>query len=192
MPFAPPSAGLFLGRYTRPMDQDDEFLDPLDGVDLGELRVLALTSKEHIEALFPGRICITPEELALAWKGKATKGVVQSIRRKLKDGTLIPGLRRDGGRWNIPVPAVVNVLDELTRVAEEARRIRVVGMPSSPVATKRRRGTNIGPRPGIIGFAAEVWAEVYDALDTLWAHEERDSLMALMPQKPATPSEGVL
>lgn len=189
MPLASLCARLFIEHYTGEMDEHDEPLDPLDGVDLDGLRALALTSKEHIEALFPGRICITPEELALAWKGKATKGVVQNIRRKLKDGTLIPGLKRDQGRWNIPVPAVVNVLDELTRVAEEARRVRAIGMPSGPPAIKRRRGTNIGPRPGIIGYAQEFWSEVYEALDTIWAHEERDALMAHMPIKAPGPKK---
>jgi hypothetical protein len=167
-------------------------LDPLDGLNLDELRMLALTSNEHLAAMFPGRICITPEELAQAWKGKTTKGVVQHIRRRLKEGTLIPGLKRDGGRWNIPVPAVANVLDDLTRNAEAARRVRVVGVSSSPPANKKRRGTNIGPRPGIMGYASDVWTAVYEALDTLWAHEERDAIMALMPSKPVGREHGPL
>lgn len=159
------------------MDTGEDDFDPLDGLDLAELTALALTTRELVEALFPGRLCITPEELAHAWKGKATRGVVQRIRGKLKDGTLIPGLQRNGGRWDIPVPSVATILEEMTRVAERSREPRVISNMGTQLRTKRRRKTNIGPRPRLIGFAIEAWSAVYDALDVLWAQESRQELL---------------
>ena len=77
------------------------------------MKFTPLTTAEIIAAKFPGRVVLTPEEVAEIWKGKTTRGVVGEIREKLKRGTLIPGLSKNGGRWDVPVSDLIKAIDAL-------------------------------------------------------------------------------
>lgn len=77
------------------------------------MKFTPLTTAEIIATKFPGRVVLTPEEVAEVWKGKTTRGVVGEVREKLKRGTLIPGLRKNGGRWDVPVSDLIKAIDAL-------------------------------------------------------------------------------
>jgi|GEM_PF-1994085 hypothetical protein len=102
-------------------------------------QLLGSLTADIIRERFPGRIVLTPEEVAVVMKRKPTRGTVQGIRERLKSGTLIPGLKRQGGRWEVPVAALVNAIDGMTRSDIESR-------PALHPRAVPRHGRPIGPR----------------------------------------------
>lgn len=46
-------------------------------------------------------------------EGQDARGVVGGIREKLKNGTLIPDLGKNGGRWHVPVSELIKAIDVL-------------------------------------------------------------------------------
>jgi len=116
-------------------------MDPVKSVDL-------------ITAIYPGRAALNTREVARLLFGRQDRSAVQSVIRLLNAGTLIPDLRRLKGRWLIPIAALGAGLDKVPAVPT-LRSVRIVGMSApdqySPTG-RRRRKTNIGPRPGIPGY----------------------------------------
>ena len=71
------------------------------------------TSSELLQSIFPGRVTLSPREVALAMYGKADRGAANAVQDLLQHGLLIPNLPKVRGRWLIPVAALGQWLDEL-------------------------------------------------------------------------------
>ncbi len=110
------------------------------------LRGLNLTSmaqKSSVEVLqdaYPGRVALSPQEVARAicGVGKDTKKRVESVRNALDNRSLIPGLRKNGSRWLIPIPALGAAMDE--------KRCREVPTHMPVPGVRRSKHSTIGPR----------------------------------------------
>lgn len=98
-----------------------------------------LSSTEVLQATFPGRSSLSPKEIAQAiyGEGKDTKKRVEQINRALNEGRLVPGLRKDGARWRVPIAALGAAMD---------RRVQPVASFEPPTPTRRSRHSTIGPR----------------------------------------------
>lgn len=64
--------------------------------------------------MFPDQATLSPEDLAQALMGSRSRGVANGIRDKLRNEELIPGLRKVGNVWRIPIGKAAEVLDGLT------------------------------------------------------------------------------
>lgn len=71
------------------------------------------TSKELLQSIFPGRVVLSPREVAMAMFGKSDRSATNSVRDLLQQGLLIPNLSMVRGRWLIPVAALGKALDDL-------------------------------------------------------------------------------
>ncbi len=136
------------------------------------LHWLALTTEEIVASKFPGRVVLTPEELAEVWKGKTTRGVVEGIRAKLKAGTLIPGLKKNGGRWEIPVEDLIKVIKGL---ADDSKPRPITTPTMSNPTPGRRNRPPLGQRRDVYDYQT-VWQAVFDQLDLFDAEETKKAL----------------
>ena len=104
---------------------------------------MSLTA-DIIRERFPGRAELGPDEVAAVLHGRTDRSAVQRIREELERGLLVPGLRKRGGRWRVPVGPLVAALDGLAdtplspKPAAPAGRHTVV-IPA-PVPPQQRRG----------------------------------------------------
>lgn len=134
---------------------------------------LCSITSDIIRERFPGRGVLTPPEVAEVWRGERTREAVGAIRKRLSRGTLIPGLKKNGGRWEIPVGSLIKAIERLDGGGdddEEDDEQPVHPQAAPPSATRRRA---IGPRMSdTIGF----WDEVFDALDLLEAQWRQAAL----------------
>lgn len=90
--------------------------------------------------MFPGQATLSPEDLAQALMGKRTRGVANGIREKLRNEDLIPGLRKVGNVWRIPIGKGAAVLDQLTDpLPPPTKRSRRA--VQGPIFLKRRERT---------------------------------------------------
>src|SRR5690606_35499620 len=119
----------------------------------------------------PGRVVLTPEEVAEVWKGKATRGVVGGIREQLKNGTLIPGLKKTGGRWVIPVSDLIKVIDGLADDSTP-RDVDLPQVPSPTVQKGRKKAPIPKGRLGVFDF----WSQVFHHLEAIQSQEDQDFL----------------
>lgn len=96
------------------------------------------SSTEVLQAAFPGRVALNPREIAQAiyGAGKDTRKRIEQVNRALNEGRLVPGLRKSGPRWLVPIAALGKALDR-----------QVAAVPAEDVGAERRRpGANMGPR----------------------------------------------
>ncbi len=103
----------------------------------------AKTTFDLLKEAFPGRIELSPREVAQAiyGQGKDTRKRIEQVNRALNEGRLIPGLRKDGARWRIPVAALAQAVDRRTRaVAAQA------ALDDVPSSIRRSKHSTIGPR----------------------------------------------
>lgn len=88
-----------------------------------------------IRDIFPSQIYLSPKEVArvLYGPGRDTKKRTEDVRKKLDDGSLIPGLRKPSGqkRWQVSIVDLARALD-----AELARQPQW----GPPVVSARGRG----------------------------------------------------
>lgn len=115
---------------------------------------LSLTAR-ILQERFPNRIVLTAKEVAEVIHGKMDAATVQRVHRELERGILIPGLRKEGGRWRIPVQALIRSIDGLTHSPEPvgpydfSKSIHF----SNPISSSmRRRKSTVGYRPGVYGL----------------------------------------
>ena len=141
----------------------------------------AKTSTEILQEAFPGRVAISPKEAAKAiyGEGKDTKKRVESIRGQLDNGTLIPGLRKRGARWSIPIAALGEAMDE-------RRRREQASTPIVHASSPGRSRSNIGPRMYFqaVERSRVVWTLLLQELDALNASADAAILDALLPPAP--------
>lgn len=120
-----------------------------------------------IRARFPGRATLTPEEVAEVIHGSADRAIVGGVRDALVKGIIIPGLRKLGGRWLVPVGPLAAALDALadpdplpTTPHHKTRHTVIVHPPVAP-----RRGRV--PDAVRLGRALAWGSEVIRLLDEL-------------------------
>jgi len=98
-----------------------------------------------IRSIFPSQIYLTPKEIArvLHGPGRDTRKRTEDVRRRLDDGSLIPGLRKRPGqrRWHVSIVELAKALD----VEEAARQPRTTGERYYTPAP-HGRFKNLGPR----------------------------------------------
>jgi hypothetical protein len=103
---------------------------------------MSLTA-DIIRERFPGRAELGPDEVAAVLHGRTDRSAVQRVREELDRGLLVPGLRKRGGRWRVPVGPLVAALDGLAETAPSASPApagrHTVVIPA-PVPAQKRRG----------------------------------------------------
>lgn len=150
-------------------------------------QILALSTAEIVQTTFPGRATLTPAEVALVLFGIGDKSGAQRVRERLDKGSLLPGLKKSGGRWLIPVASLVASLEALEKpvsvMKEEGRDNQgpvFIPMRSGTHLKRGRSRGRIGHRPGILAMqSAEAWNSVwqkYDALEMIRDQAERRML----------------
>ncbi len=136
--------------------------------------LLALPTSTIIQDRFPGRVVLSPEEVAEVWRGSRSRKAVSAIRKRLSRGTLVPGLKKNGGRWEVPVEGLVKAIEKLMAGGDEdddEEDAQPVDPQAAPPSGTRRRA--IGPRMSdTVGF----WDEVFHDLDLLDAQWRRAAL----------------
>lgn len=143
--------------------------------------ILALSTAEIVQTTFPGRATLTPAEVALVLFGIGDKSGAQRVRERLDKGSLLPGLKKSGGRWLIPVASLVSSLEALERpqptVMEEGKGNQgpvYIPMRTGSSPSRRRSRALIGHRPGILAMQTrDVWGKVWEKYDVLTALRER-------------------
>lgn len=145
---------------------------------------LRKSSTEVLQDAFPGRVSLTPKEVARAihGEGKDTKKRVEAVRNALDDGTLIPGLRKNGPRWRVPIAALGAALDAQLRA--QASRAPPIEPPP-----RRSKHSTIGPRMLFAQQrAGQVFGEILAALHQLEAEglggRLDDALASPAPPRP--------
>lgn len=117
---------------------------------------LRKSSTEVLQDAFPGRVTLSPKEVARAIHGEGlyTKKRVEAVRNALDAGTLIPGLRKDGPRWRVPIAALGAALDAQVR-AQGSKAAQAEPPP------RRSKHSTIGPRMLLARQrSAAVWLEI--------------------------------
>lgn len=142
--------------------------------------ILALSTTEIVQTTFPGRATLTPAEVALVLFGIGDKSGAQRVRERLDKGSLLPGLKKSGGRWLIPVASLVSSLEALEKpsptMMEEGKGNQgpvYIPMRTGSSPSRRRSRAPIGHRPGILAFQSqEAWSRVWEKYDALQAIED--------------------
>lgn len=137
--------------------------------------ILALSTAEIVQSTFPGRATLTPAEVALVLFGIGDKSGAQRVRERLDKGSLLPGLKKSGGRWLIPVASLVASLEALEKpvsvMKEEGRDNQgpvFIPMRSGTHLKRGRSKSRIGHRPGILAMRSQqVWEKVWEKYDAL-------------------------
>ncbi len=97
---------------------------------------------------FPGRITLSCKEVALLIYGQDSRAACNGVRDRLMAGTLIPGLRKNGRRWVIPILALARAMEALVEVPRrEPPNYRSSSTDLMPTRKGRRRSP-IGPTLG--------------------------------------------
>lgn len=136
------------------------------------IELLQSITSDIIRERFPGRGVLTPPEVAEVWRGERTREAVSAIRKRLSRGTLIPGLKKNGGRWEIPVGSLIKAIERLDGGGddEDEEDEQPVHPQAAPPSGTRRRA--IGPRMSdTVGFWDEVFHEL-DRLEAQWRQAE--------------------
>ena len=140
--------------------------------------MLCSITSDIISERFPGRGVLTPPEVAEIWHGERSREAVGSIRKRLTRGTLIPGLKKNGGRWEVPVEGLIKAIRGLSGDDEddedEDDGDQPVHPQAAPPSGTRKRA--IGPRMSdTVGFWDEVFREL-ELLDSQWRRAELSGL----------------
>ncbi len=129
-----------------------------------------------LRSAFPRRSTVSPAEVAsvlIGLKQEDRVPQVDALHKARSDGKSLPGLRRSGGIWRLPVEALA-------------------GLASNPVEAqpKKRRSkhSTIGPRLLLQRQrSGEALQEVLDAFDAELAEEQARLLRSATPE-PSGPS----
>lgn len=65
-----------------------------------------------LREMFPGKLMLTVEDVARLL-GRTGAGGYEQTRGQLANGVIVPGLRKMGGQWLVPIAALANALDDL-------------------------------------------------------------------------------
>ena len=65
-----------------------------------------------LREIFPGMLMLTVEDVARVL-GRTGAGGYEQTREQLANGVIVPGLRKMGGQWMVPIAALADALDSL-------------------------------------------------------------------------------
>ena len=133
------------------------------------------TSTDVLQEAFPGRVSISPKEAATAihGSGRATKKRIEAVRNALDRGMLIPGLRKTGKRWSIPIAALGRALDSKSRQIESDSDI-------TPI--RRSKHSTIGPHMFFgIQKTRDALQSIIEAFEKIEADNQLNTLANLTP-----------
>lgn len=65
-----------------------------------------------LREMFPGKLMLTVEDVARVL-GRTGAGGYEQTREQLSNGVIVPGLRKMGGQWLVPIAALADALDDL-------------------------------------------------------------------------------
>jgi hypothetical protein len=103
--------------------------------------MMGVSSVDVLREAFPGRVALSPSEIALVLYGSATRKRVERVRNELDAGVLVPGLTKTGARWLVPVVALGAALDARAR-----NRVATPAPVVSSGGVGRKCRSSIGPR----------------------------------------------
>ena len=98
-----------------------------------------------LREMFPGKVMLTVEDVAQVL-GRTGAGGYEQTREQLAAGVIVPGLRKVGGSWLVPITALAAALDSLVQLDDEGRAApkelpaRRAVLPSNPLVDRPRRG----------------------------------------------------
>lgn len=78
-----------------------------------------------LRKLFPDKAKLTVEDVARVL-GKSGAGGYEQTREQLASGVIVPGLRKLGGSWLVPVTALAQALDGLTEAVSPLRSTKAL------------------------------------------------------------------
>lgn len=141
------------------------------------------SSTAILQAAFPGRVALGPREVAQALHGpgKDTKKRIEAVRDALEQGTLIPGLRKSGARWSVPIAALGAAMDQ--RLSSAPLPPIVKGDDAPTKRPRRSKHATIGPRMApAVQRSIEVWGEILEQFLILEGNDLRQRLSQNLPQ----------
>ena len=115
-------------------------------------------SLAQLRSLYPGRLSLSAEEVALVLRHSTARGVVQKVRERMKNGRY-PDARKIEGRWHMPIDVVAEIWEPTPQASGQ---VVSVAAGSSPRLGGRRRSA-IGPRMRFLRDA-QFWVSVYRAM----------------------------
>lgn len=132
-------------------------------------------SLAKLTSLYPGRLTLSAEEVALVLRHSTARGVVQKVRERMQNGRY-PDARKVDGRWHMPMDAVAEILDPTPQTTGQ------------PVATSGgtrvggRRRSAIGPRMRFLrdalfwisAFRVLGWDDHARSLTHEWTRERQE------------------
>ena len=135
-------------------------------------------SLAQLRSLYPGRLTLSAEEVALVLRHTTARGVVQKVRERMQNGRY-PDARKVDGRWHMPMDVVAEILDPTPQTTGQTTS---VPRGAAPRLGGRRRSA-IGPRMRFLRdapfwaqvFRASGWADDAQSLLSEWT-EERQAL----------------
>lgn len=102
------------------------------------------TTLDTLRAAFPPpRAMLTVEEVAEVIYGRSDLGGREAVTAGLRRGDIIPGLRKVGGRWLVPIAALADWLDGLHTgpgAPSSARSLPTTRSPSRPSTASVKHG----------------------------------------------------
>ena len=124
---------------------------------------MSQASLEQLRALYPGRLTLSAEEVALILRHSTNRGVVQKVREGMQTGRY-PDARKIDGRWHLPMEVVAERLDP-TPKSTGSEVVIGAGSPGRPAG---RRRSQIGPRMRFLR-ESQFWISVWRSLG--WTEE---------------------
>lgn len=71
-----------------------------------------------LREMFPGKVMLSVEDVALVL-GRTGAGGYEQTREQLAAGVIVPGLRKMGGSWLVPITALAAALDRLVAIDDD-------------------------------------------------------------------------
>ena len=125
-----------------------------------------------IQDRFPGHVVLLPGEVAEVWRGSRSRKAMGAIRKRVSHDTLVPGLKKNGGRWEVPVEGLIEAIGSLTSDGDAEEEDVAPVHPQTPLPSSLRRRV-IGPRRSdTVWF----WDEVFRRLDEIETEARRAQL----------------
>lgn len=75
---------------------------------------------DQLRSMFPGKLMLTVEDVARVLGLREDRAGREAVTAALRNGTLLPGLRKVMGRWRVPIVSLARWLDGLNTVQADA------------------------------------------------------------------------